>query len=85
MDASRTHEATHRHSPWSWMLIGAAGLIVAAAIILVLLWMTNDAPEFNGSTTGGRQSGTEVGTVPDRGGSGISAEDAQKRASHQQM
>jgi hypothetical protein len=36
MDASRTHEVTHGQSPWSWVLIGTIGMIVAAAILLAL-------------------------------------------------
>lgn len=36
MEASRTHQVTHGQSLWSWVLIGAVGLIVAAAIVLAV-------------------------------------------------
>lgn len=34
MDASRTHEATHEQSLWSWVVIGAVLLAFAVAIIV---------------------------------------------------
>jgi hypothetical protein len=36
MEASRTHQVTHGQSLWSWVLIGAVGLTVAAAIVLAV-------------------------------------------------
>lgn len=36
MEASRTHQATHGQSLWSWVLIGAVGLTLAAAIVLAV-------------------------------------------------
>ena len=36
MEASRTHHVTHGQSLWSWVLIGAVGLTVAAAIVITL-------------------------------------------------
>ncbi|HWC71118.1 MAG TPA: hypothetical protein VG993_08160 [Actinomycetota bacterium] len=42
MDASRTHEVAHGQSPWSWVLIGTVGMIVAAAILLALQGETGD-------------------------------------------
>jgi hypothetical protein len=36
MEASRTHQVTHGQSLWSWVLIGAVGLIVTAAIVLAV-------------------------------------------------
>ncbi|MGH2631587.1 MAG: hypothetical protein ACRDHI_13665 [Actinomycetota bacterium] len=64
MDASRTHEATHGHSFLSWVLAGAVGLVLAAVIVLAMQWNTNDAVEFSGPATTGRQVGHHVSTVP---------------------
>jgi len=36
MEATRTHQVTHGQSLWSWVLIGAVGLTVAAAIVLAV-------------------------------------------------
>ena len=36
MEASGTHQVTHGQSLWSWVLIGAVGLTVAAAIVLAV-------------------------------------------------